>query len=298
MLMRIPIVILFCFLGTIANAQKGKVIDAINSLATNNLKQAKLYIDEAMEDPALTEDPQTWYWKGFIYKEIYKLNDKGKNPESKLRIESADALREVLNRKTKVAEDTVQSAMKMLKFLASTYYNDAANFLDTSSYDVAKDNYASYRELTTLVNPEGDLRESDIKFKMKLATVYVSLYEARSSSSQGDVFFDQAVEEYSEVIEMDKNHLSANYNLGIQYYNKAVKIIQNLDVDTPLDELRRKEDQCVELFLKALPYVLTAYKLDPNRKETLIGLTGIYWSLNDLEKYQHYKDELAKLNQE
>ena len=61
---------------------------------------------------------------------------------------------------------------------------------------------------------------------------------------------------------------------------------------TSLEDLAKQEDICVDLFLQALPYVKTAYELDPDRKETLIGLTGIYWSLNDIEKYQYYQEKL------
>ena len=76
----------------------------------------------------------------------------------------------------------------------------------------------------------------------------------------------------------------------------TVNIIKNLDVGTSLEDLAQQEDICVELFLQALPYVKTAYEIDPSRKETLIGLTGIYWSLNDIEKYQLYQGKLKSLD--
>ena len=62
-----------------------------------------------------------------------------------------------------------------------------------------------------------------------------------------------------------------------------------------LEDLAEKEDICVDLFLQALPYVKAAYEIDPTRKETLIGLTGIYWSLNDIEKFQFYQDKLKAI---
>ena len=135
-----------------------------------------------------------------------------------------------------------------------------------------------------------------IKFYMKIATLYVDLYEVRANTPAGDVFFEKAKSEYSKIIELDNKNLQANYNLGIHYYNKAVNIIKNLDVGTSLEDLAKQEDVCVELFLQSLPYVKTAYELDPERKETLIGLTGIYWSLNDLEKYKYYQEKLSALD--
>lgn len=271
-------------------------MDARNSVATGDLKNAKILIDEAGEDPKFQGDPQYWFWKGYIYKELYKEQDKGVTAHSKLRDDAVEAFNKMLlGMRDKVSEDSISSAMKNLNYLASTYFNDAVLSLDTVKYESAIENYNHFRDISRTISPEADMRERDIKFKMKLATIYVALYEVRANSPAGDVFFEKAKNEYKEIIEIDKSNLTANYNLGIHFYNRAVNIIKNLDVETSIEELAKKEDICVELFLKALPYVKTAYELDPQRKETLIGLTGIYWSLNDLEKYQLYKDKLAEL---
>ena len=276
-------------------AQTGKVLDARNSVATNDFKNAKILIDEAGQDPQFANDPHFYYWKGYIYKELYKEQDKGKNPQSLLREESLNAYTKLMEYKSNISQDTLNSALKSLSYLGSTYWNDAVLNADTVNYEIALDNYEKYRTVSLMVDPSKDLRTNDIKFYMKIATIYVSLYEVRSNTPAGDVFFDKAKEQYKVIIDMDRSNLTANYNLGIHFYNKAVNIIKNLDVGTSLEELAEQEDVCVELFLQALPYVKTAYELDPGRKETLIGLTGIYWSLNDLEKYQYYQEKLKEL---
>lgn len=273
-------------------AQTGKVREAYNSLATNDLRNAKILIDEAAQDASFQNDYQFWYWKGYIYKDLYKEQDKGVNHQSKLRDESVAAFTKVLGFKAKLPEDTLASTLRLLNYFSSTYYNSAVVSLDTTKYEVAMENYEEFQSTAKLVDPDIDLSDRDIKFKMKLATVYVSLYEVRSNEPSGDVFFDKAKDEYSGIIRMDQANLTANYNLGIHFYNKAVNIIKNLDVGTSLEDLAKQEDICVDLFLQALPYVKTAYELDPDRKETLIGLTGIYWSLNDIEKYQYYQEKL------
>ena len=283
------------FASTTLFAQTGKVMEARNALAGNDLKNAKVLIDEAGKDASFENDYHYWYWKGYIYKELYKEQDKGKNPQSQLRETSIEAFKKVMAMKGKVPEDTMASAIKLINYFGSTYYNDAVVSLDTVNYDIAIENYDKYRECAMVVDPDVDLMTKDIKFKMKLATIYVDLYEVRANSPQGDAFFEKAKKEYAEIIRMDSQNLTANYNLGIHFYNKAVNIIKNLDVGTSLEDLAEKEDICVDLFLQALPYVKTAYELDPSRKETLIGLTGIYWSLNDLEKYQYYQEKLKEL---
>lgn len=283
------------FTALAGSAQKGKVMDARNSVATNDLKNAKVLIDEAALDPMLNTGIQFYYWKGYIYKELYKEQDKGRNPESKLREEALNAYMKVVENKVTLDPDTFNSAIKNLNYLASTYFNDAVVSADTVNYDIAINNYEKFRQISILVDPSNDLSEKDVKFYLKIATVYVTLYEVRANTPAGDIFFDKAKDEYVKIISMDKDNLTANYNLGIHFYNKAVNIIKNLDVGTSLEDLAAKEDECVNLFLQALPYVKTAYELDPQRKETLIGLTGIYWSLNDLEKYQFYNDKLKEL---
>jgi hypothetical protein len=276
-------------------AQTGKVLEAYNSLATNDLKNAKILIDEAAKEAVYQNDYQFWYWKGFIYKDLYKEQDKGVNHQSIFRNEAVAAFAKVLDFKSRLPEDTLESVLKLLGYFSSTYYNSAVVSLDTVKYEIAIENYKKFQSTSKLIDPAVDLRERDVKFKMKLATVYVSLYEVRANQSSGDVFFEKAKKEYSEIIRMDQNNLTANYNLGIHFYNRAVNIIKNLDVGTSLEDLAQKEDICVDLFLQALPYVKAAYELDPKRKETLIGLTGIYWSLNDIDKFQFYQDKLKEL---
>ena len=276
-------------------SQESKVDQAINAFVANDLSTAKAAIDEAASDPSQNSNYQTWYWKGLIYKELYKTMDKGKTTDSKNRLEAVEAYKTAMKDKSKVSSDTMQSIVKSLKFLGSTFYNDAVVQLDTVNYETAVKNYAMYSDVTTTINPEASLIDQHVKFKMKLAMIYVSLYDAHARDESGKVYFEAAKAEYSKIIELKKTHLSANYNLGILFYNRAVNIIQSMDYGIDLEALSKKEEQCVALFLQALPYMKTAYDIDPTRKETLISLKGIYYSLNDQDQYDRYKKELEQL---
>jgi hypothetical protein len=55
-------------------------------------------------------------------------------------------------------------------------------------------------------------------------------------------------------------------------------------------------DNCTGLFKESLPYMEKAYRLNPNRRETLIGLSGIYFSLNEEEKRQYIDNMLQDLD--
>ena len=100
---------------------------------------------------------------------------------------------------------------------------------------------------------------------------------------------------YEEVLELDENNISANYNLGILYYNKGADIVNNMDYSLDLAELNRIQEELYIIFKKSLPYMKRAYDLNPKKEETLIGLQGIYLSMNDKEKSEAYKQELEKL---
>ena len=178
------------------SAQKGKVLDARNSVASNNLKKAKSQIDEAGQDAQFKNDPHFYYWKGYIYKDLYKAYDKGKDPQSELREKSFQSYKKLMEYRSVLAPDTLNSALKSLNYLSSTYWNDAVTNADTVNYEIALENYGKFREVSMMVDPSNDLSERDIKFYMKIATIYVSLYEVRANTPAGDVYFEKAKDEY------------------------------------------------------------------------------------------------------
>jgi hypothetical protein len=90
--------------------------------------------------------------------------------------------------------------------------------------------------------------------------------------------------------------LDANYNMGILYYNEAVTKIQESEYETDLIALSQLQDECIEIFKKSLPYMEKAYALDPNNKNVLLGLSGIYFSLNDEAKSNEFKAKYDALN--
>ena len=70
-----------------------------------------------------------------------------------------------------------------------------------------------------------------------------------------------------------------------------------MDYTLDLEQLNQVQDRTIELFKNSLPYMLKAYTLNSQKEETLIGLQGIYKSLNDDEKMNFYKDALEKLKE-
>jgi hypothetical protein len=285
---------LILLVGNIAKAQfvgKDGVSKALYYLQKPELDSAKKYIDEASLDSTINKEPKTWYYRGFIYKELYKTNEKD-DKNSSFRLEGIASLKKLLDIDTK--EEFTESSSKMLTYLASTLYNDAARSLTPETYQLAEQNYAKYRETMLLSNPLVELTQQDIKFKLALASML------NQSALQGNNLDSSKVEQvksiYKEVLELDTNNGSANYSIGIIYYNEAVDIINNMDYDMDLEKLNELQDVCIDLFLNALPYMKKSYSLGYNRRETIIGLKNIYHGLNDEVNEKIYKEELETLD--
>ncbi len=285
---------LILLIGTIANAQfvgKDGVSKALFYLQKPELDSAKKYIDEAALDSTINNEAKTWYYRGFIYKELYKSKEKD-DKNSKYRLEAVASLSKL--NKIDAKKEFTESSSKMLNYLASTLYNDAARSLAPETFQLAEENYAKFRETMLLSNPDVELKSQDIKFKLALASMLNQ--HALQGNNLDSSKIEQVKSIYKEVLALDTNNGSANYSIGILYYNQAADIINNMDYDMDLEKLNELQDICIDLFLKALPYMKKSYDLGYNRKETLIGLGNIYHGLNDEAKEAIYKKELETLD--
>lgn len=256
-------------------------------LQKQEIDSAKKYIDLSMVDTLQSSQIKTLYYKGYIYKELYKKKDKS-NRESAYRVTAIASFKDVLA-KDKDKEFT-ESAKKILKYLSSTLYNDVARLLNSETVDLANRNYKKYREIMSLIDSSANLDAQDIKFKLALASMYGRTIKQGSSLDSPE--YIMVKELYTEVLALDSNHAGANYNLAILYYNEGADLINAMDYDMDLEKMNELQDKCVDIFLKGLPYMEKAYKLNYNKQETLIGLSNIYYGLNDIEKSDHYKSEL------
>ncbi|MFQ5335710.1 MAG: hypothetical protein ACE5DN_06515, partial [Flavobacteriales bacterium] len=197
---------------------------------------------------------------------------------------------------TDIRNDLYEQAKIGYNYLCSTLYNDAATALNNKRNANASELFDQYRQYTRIVNPDFDFNSQQIQFNMVLGQNYHELYDTDTELHKE--LFNTIRDLYLHVLDMDSTHWGANYNLGILYYNKAVDKIDNLDYETDLITLDLIEDECAELFRKALPYMQKAYNLNSKRRDVLSGLAGIYFSLNELEKSKEIKRELELLDKE
>ncbi|MEX2379871.1 MAG: tetratricopeptide repeat protein [Vicingaceae bacterium] len=284
-------IMFFLFIGLGLTAQN-KLTNAVHSLKNNELEKAKELIDAAAIDPMFKDMAATWYFRGNVYKELFKKHESN-DKQSNYRSKSVDYFKKSIEMDT--SSQYEDNSRQNLRYLAETIYNHAAVSFTTTSYPIAMSNYSKYKEILSYAYPSTDFKEKDILFHLALANTFSKIAEEDSASA--DMYTKKAKENYEKVLTLDSNNVSANYNIGIIYYNQGVEIVNNMDYSLDLEQLNQIQDQVIELFKKSLPYMKKAYDLDPKKKETLIGLQGIYYSLNDIPKSEAFKKELELLKQ-
>jgi len=291
----IIVVILFSMVPIGLRAQLDPVSLALRAYQNKDLPKAKELIEIAVGDDNFNGITKTWYFRGYIYKDLFK-----DSKESKNRKEAFDLREEAIESYMKAVElepqgELVEDCFNSLKYLSSTLYNDAAYSLDSNNFETAQQLFDRYKEIIAMTNPEMDLSKRTIEFNLYMASKYSYLFDNPRSRDVKEEIGQKVVETYQKVLDIDSNNISANYNMAIHYYNQGVNIIENMDYEQDFETLFMIQAQVMELFDAALPYMKKAYKLNPYREETLVGLSGIYYGLNDIETSEMYQEELKKL---
>ncbi len=290
-------IVLWMFLLAIVTtsySQQSKVNAAYTFLQNSQLDSAKVYIDAAVLHPETSNDGQAWYLRGFVYKSIYNQKEKS-DRQSISRIEALNSFKKSLSVDT--SSENVQENIKNIKYLATTLYNDAGASLDAVDYKIAIDNFSKFLQYYALIdNSPDNIKQKNIDFNLAIASVYTKIFEGDRKGKLE--YLNLAKSSYNKVLELDPNNIGANYNMGILYYNQAVNLINQSDYDLDIVALSDIQDNSIKLFKESLPFMEKAYSLDPRRKETLLGLSGIYFSLNEFDKSNMFKLKLEEIEKQ
>ena len=138
--------------------------------------------------------------------------------------------------------------------------------------------------------------KKDIEVMLLYGTIQGRLFD--TNAKQREEHFQKRVAVYERILEQEPNNLLANYNLGITYYNKGVELINDDSVfEKDIFEFDQLLNVCAGLFQRALPYVLKANQLDAENYNTLKALEGIYYNLNEREKFAQVQARLNSLRE-
>jgi tetratricopeptide (TPR) repeat protein len=248
----------------------------------NDFESAKTAIDSAI-NTVERHDSQTWQLRGVIYRNI----------------SSGDQLyyREIALEsfvRAKNIDTTGLYTNQIKEYFRSTlvrYYNGAVTLLlEDNDFEKSEESYDTYvREYKKLVDPKYDFTENNINYYNAVGAEYLKKVELVEPAKK-NYLREKAIEYSMKVLEYDSLDFKANFNIGIVYYNIGVDYVINIDpTNTTLEQLILNQKKSEEAFLKALPYLHRAERIDPNNKAVQEALMGCYYGLNNNEKYLKYQ---------
>lgn len=277
------------------SAQVSYTNKAILAYQESNFEVAMKYIDSALVDSKEKGDAYTWYVKGMIYKDHYKAKE-ATNNASKSREIAIQAFKTCVEFDSK--KEHTQNSHINIKFLAGTYYNDMVRLLDTVNYMKAEPLYEKYKETMRIIDPNTNFVKTDKEVYLYMGRQISRKFDFKRENSTQQ-FFDEAIRTFEKVIALDSNDCSAHYQIAQLYYNYGVETILTLDDNTPLEKVIAAQDKCVVLFQKSLPHMKKALQLGncKSKKELLKALMGIYYQLNEIDKYNDINSQLKEIGE-
>lgn len=270
-------------------AQSASVVKAYELYTQGEYVLASKTIDQAVKEKEAVDDPLAWQLRAIINYEVFsRIDEKSSDSESRV-IALQSALRSM---ELDTDEKYYDQNILILDKLSNSYYNDAVkalNPVDPGDPFFARSSFDEFVRLQKIAHPDINLDQKKIDFYRAQATAFGSLYQ--SNPTLNEAYFDLTIESLEEALQLDSMNVGANYNMAIYLYNEGVYKIEGLNSILDFKRVIFIEKEGVDLFKRALPYMLRAHELKP-REETLKGLKYLYRNLNDTEKYEYYSNKL------
>ena len=255
-----------------------------------NYDSAAVYIDKAVKSDFDKQNSKTWQLRGVIYRNLEASNGISNR---EIAIESFVKAREV--------DSTHQYAKEIANYLYNInvrYYNDAVGYLQQGELEKSEASYLVYKgNYKSILNLEHDFKDQDIEFYSVLGGAWFKKNTQVDANEKSKVY-QNAINAFQKTLDLDSLNYSANYGIGISYYNQGADLITNMNpFESDLEEIDRVQNLSIEMFKKGEPYLKRAFTINPNEKEVVEGLTGIYYSLNEDDEYNYFKNLLEKMEE-
>ena len=204
-LIKVSSLLLVFLISNIAYGQASKVKEAITSYQAGKLSQAAKQIDEAIANEETKADAKTWYYRGFIYKDVYNKQEAG-NIDSKARVISIESLKKSisLDKEGKYKGE----CNKLISYLANKYYNDGVSYLNAQKFGAAYKGYKEYLNAMQIVEPGK---------KDPTASFYAGY------CAYMDNKFNAAIEDFEEAVYGKYNDANLYFFLGKAYWETGQK---------------------------------------------------------------------------
>ena len=106
--------------------------------------------------------------------------------------------------------------------------------------------------------------------------------------------YEEALKEFDAALALDPTLADAVAGKGRVYYNKAVKMNEEAAYIQDNKEYKKATEAYEAEFKKSLPFFEKAHQLDPDNRNYMIILKGLYYRFNMNKEYQDISEELNK----
>lgn len=279
--LNIAFVITFVF-PLVANGQvREKIEEAYTQYKNENYSTAAQYIDEAVAMDEGKTNKIAWHIRGFIYKDIFLSSDDSDTAEN-ARNQAVTSFKNSI----KYDEDKALEVQnrEALRFLAVSFFNEASQIIENrnpETVESANGKYLRFKKLMTYLNPDSLMNTKDIEFYLAMSTAHRKIYESdrEAYSNHWEISNDYLMR----VLDIDPKSWPANYSLAVSNYNKGAYNLERLPEVTNIPDIYEIQAESMRSIEVALPYMMKAYKINPEKREAVNGLRVIYFNLN-LEK--------------
>jgi tetratricopeptide (TPR) repeat protein len=197
--------------------------------------------------------------------------------------------------------DVYEPQEEMYQFLIYEYgrLKDSVNLLEMYKIGVQKfpQNPFYARSLINVYLNKNDLPEAMIWIDKAIEedSVNATLWDVKGRIFESEKNFEEAERCFLKAIEMDPDFEPALGNVGRIYYNRAVEELDRVNAIRDDRVYRREKAKMKEVFEKPLPYMEKAHELNPEERDYIIALRGIYYNLGKgFEKKYEEMDALMK----
>lgn len=251
--------------------------------------EALAQIDEGFKSADLNSDPNAWFVKGFILKELYKQKEANQR-QSNYRYRSVAALK-----KAREFDSNLEFASNIdaaLQFIAFTYFNDAllrSAEMDNESENEPLDLFKKFEELYK--GSDSELKDLKVEFNSKMAEGH---YRNWIKNTEDNHHYSLCLEYYAKVLALDNRNCTANLNLAIVNYNQGVYMIRKIGAQTDMMDLISIQDESVKKFKSAIPYAQQAFASCTPSPTNYKVLMFVNRALGREEEYLRLKKESEK----
>ncbi|MEM8969978.1 MAG: tetratricopeptide repeat protein [Bacteroidota bacterium] len=278
----------------ITHAYTSFLNEAITALNNQNFPEvlpALQPIVESESELARTYRPEALFYYGYAQLQLNREDEARTYLYEALQAGYQDAL---------IYEVEVRHRTALSQYDSAQWYlaRGREQFPEDANLHIAELNFLmqqeSYQEAEQSVLQYLERKPNNIEGLLLAGTIYEKLLSSEKNDSS---YFAKQKRAYEQILQVNPNHVQANYNLGIAYYNRGVMLINSAAQDYEIDIVRFNQllEECSTLFLSALPYLKKVNKLDETNVNALKALQGVYYNINDYEQYNQVKAKLQQL---